>query len=187
MRYFLSFLVALGLLVLVIFLLFRDGDKPKSVEAPLTVQNLVDYASSGSEAVMTIDGPVNYVKDHQQVRVTVNRDNVTYEQLQGYSGDAIKVHNFANTQDAYAVFLKSLAHLGFTKGNNDPKGRDERGFCPAGDRYIFEFRQDGQELQRYWATTCGGAKTYLGFVSPTVDLFTAQVPGYQDLTEDIEL
>ncbi|HVA10893.1 MAG TPA: hypothetical protein VNG32_01875, partial [Candidatus Dormibacteraeota bacterium] len=74
---------------------------------------------------------------------------------------------------------------GFTDGNNDPKASDERGYCPLGDRYIFEFNENGQDLERYWATSCGSPKTYLGAFTLTVSLFTAQVPNYSTLTQNI--
>ncbi|HUY85076.1 MAG TPA: hypothetical protein VMU97_01015 [Candidatus Dormibacteraeota bacterium] len=183
MRYFISFLIALGLLFLVIFLLFRGGGKPAAPQ--LTARALAGYATSNAEAVMTIDGPVNSVQNHQQIRVTVSRDTVTYEQLQGYSGDVVNVQQYANTSDAYAAFLLSLARAGYTNGDNNPKARDERGFCPLGDRYVFQFTQDNQDLERYWTTSCGGAKTYLGPLSLTVRLFQLQVPNYSTLTQNI--
>lgn len=183
MRYFISFLVALGLLFLVIFLLFHGGNKPAAPQ--LTAQSLSSYASTDAEAVMTIDGPVNYVQNHQQIRVTVSRDTVTYEQLQGYSGNVVNMQQYANTQDAYTAFLLSLARAGFTQGNNDPKARDERGFCPLNDRYIFQFTQDNHDLERYWTTTCAGPKTYLGSLNLTLRLFQLQVPNYSDLTQNI--
>ena len=123
----------------------------------------------------------------QEVRVTVSPDNVTYEQLQGYNGNVVNMKNFANNQDAYAAFLKSLAHAGFTNGNKNSKASDERGYCPLGDRYVFQFSDGGQDLQRYWATSCGNPKTYLGSLPITISLFKAQIPGYDDLTQDLQL
>ena len=61
------------------------------------------------------------------------------------------------------------------------------GLCPLGDRYVFEFKQDGKELERYWATNCGGTKTYSGNVSLTLALFQAQIPNYNDLVQSISL
>lgn len=183
MRYFIYIIVTLGLLFLVIFLLFHGGKKPATPQ--LTAQTLPGYASSDAEAIMTIDGPVNAVQNHTQIRVTVGRDAVTYEQLQGYSGDVVKTQQYANTQDAYAVFLISLARAGYTKGDNNPKATDERGFCPLGDRYVFQFTQDNRDLQRYWITSCGGPKTYFGPLSLTVRLFQLQVPNYPELTSGI--
>lgn len=183
MRYFISFLVALGLLFLVIFLLFHGGSKPATPQ--LTAQALPGYATTDAQAVMTIDGPVNAVQNHKQIRITVSRDNVTYEQLQGYSGDVVQTQQYPNTEDAYATFLITLARAGYTRGDNNPKARDERGFCPLGDRYIFQFTQDNNDLERYWTTSCGGPKTYQGPLGLTIKLFQLQVPNYSDLTHNI--
>lgn len=183
MRYFISFLVALGLLFLVIFLLFHGGKKPSGPQPP-TIQTLSGYASTNAQAIMTIDGPVNSVQNHTAIRITVGNGGVTYEQLQGYSGDVVNTRQYANTQDAYAVFLLSLAKSGFTRGDNNPNARDERGYCPLGDRFIFQFTQDNNQLERYWATTCG-VKTYQGSLGQTIELFKLQVPDYSSLVQNI--
>lgn len=185
MRYFISFLVALGLLFLVIFLLFHSNSKPAA--PPLTARALPGYASTDAQAIVTIDGPVNSVQLHNQVRITVSRDTVTYEQLRGYSGDVVNTQQYANTQDAYGTFLMSLARAGFTRGDSNPQARDERGFCPLGARYIFQFTQDGNDLERYWTTDCGGPKTYNGPMPLTLRLFQLQVPNYSDLTRNVVL
>jgi hypothetical protein len=182
MRYFIAFFVTLGLLFLVLFLLFHSGGKPK---VPVTPKTLNSYASTDAEAIMTIDGPVNSSQEHQQVRITVGRDDINYEQLQGYNGSVVNMQDFPNSENGYDAFLLSLAHAGFTLGNNSPALRDERGYCALGDRYIFEFQQDGQDIERYWATSCGNPKTYLGALDLTVTLFQNQVPGYANLTQKV--
>jgi hypothetical protein len=184
MRYFIAFFTALGLLILVIVLLLHSGGKPKVHVTPKTLDS---YSTTDAEAVVTIDGPVNAAQNHQQVRITVDRDNVTFEQLKGYDGSVTNMQHFANTDNAYAVFLLSLAHAGFTKGDNSSSLSDERGICSLGDRYIFQFRQDGQDIERYWATSCGNPKTYLGALSLTITLFQNQVPNYTTLTQNFSL
>lgn len=182
MRYFVAFFVALGLLFLVVFLLFNAGGKPKAVITPRTLDS---YASTDAEVVMTIDGPINAAQEHQQVRITVGQGDVTFEQIQGYNGNVVNTQNYANTQSSYDNFLLSLAHAGFTQGDNSSSLRDERGFCALGDRYIFQLQQDGQTIERYWATSCGKPKTYLGALNLTITLFQNQVPNYNVLTEKL--
>ncbi|HZL08300.1 MAG TPA: hypothetical protein VFC50_03840 [Candidatus Dormibacteraeota bacterium] len=182
MRYFVAFFVALGLLFLVVFLLFHSGNKAKTP----TAKSLVSYSTTDAQVSMTIDGPVNADQSHQQVIVTVSNQDVTFEQLQGYDGDVIYSQSFANTQNSYAAFLQALAHAGFTLGNNSPYGKDERGYCPLGERYVFQLQQDGQNLERYWTTSCGGKlRTYLGGQILTIDLFQNQVPNYKGLTKTV--
>lgn len=185
MRYFLAFLIALLLIFWLIFLIFRGGNnKPK---VPSTTKALTSYASTNAEVRMTIDGPINAAQIHQQVRITAGRDDVTYEELKGYNGDVVNQRHFSNTQEAYAVFLSALNHAGFTQGTKDPVLKDERGYCSLGDRYIFELIQSGQDIFRYWATSCGNPKTYLGALTLTISLFKAQVPNYTDLTQNVRL
>jgi|SRR5665213_2151955 len=183
MRYFIAFFITMGLIFLLVVLLFGGGKS----KTPPTVKTLASYASTNAEAQLTIDGPINANQNHQQVQINVGRDDVTLEQLQGYDGDVTSMQNYANTQNAYANFLLALAHAGFTLGNNDPKSADERGFCPLGDRYVFQLTQDGKDIERYWATSCGSPKTYLGALDLTISLFKAQVPNYGKQTQNFIL
>ncbi len=185
MRYFIGFLITLGLIIIVIFLLFRgggDGGKPKTL---ITPKALDSYASSDAEVSMTIDGPVNADSLHQQLRVTVDHNNVTFEQLKGYEGTVVSMRRYDNTETAYSTFLISLKHAGFTLGDTNPKLRDERGYCSLGDRYIFKLDQGSKQLERYWTSSCGKTKTYLGAFSLTRQLFETQVPDYDKLTEKL--
>lgn len=184
MRYFIAFLVTLGLILSLFFLLFHSSGKPK---VPLTTKTLGSYASTDAQVALTIDGPVNADQNHQAVRITVSRDDVTFEQIQGYQNTVVNLQNYANNQDAYVNFLLALAHAGFTKGDANPNHSDERGYCPLGDRYIFELKQDNNDLERYWTSSCGGPKTYLGNTGLTLALFQAQVPNYRDLAQNAKL
>ncbi len=185
MRYFIGLIITLGLLVLLIVLLLSGGgskSKPKVASKPL-----YEYASTDAQVILTIDGPINAESDHEQIRITVDNGDVTYEHIQGYQGNAVDTRLYSNNQDAYDAFLHALMRVGFTYGRNDSALRDESGYCPLGDRYIFELKQDGKNLERYWNTSCDHTKTYLGGTDITLKLFKAQVPGYKDLTKDINL
>lgn len=179
MRYFLAFLVTLGLIFLLFSLLFHGSSQPKLPAA----KGLSSYATTDAVAKLTIDGPINADQLHQGVRITVGRDEVTFEQLAGYQGNVVNLQNFPNNSDAYANFLAALARAGFRQGSNLATLKDERGYCPLGNRYIFEFTQQDQSLERYWATSCGKPSTYLGAFTLTVDLFKAQVPDYNRLAQ----
>lgn len=183
MRYFMAFLAVMMLVFLLLALLLGGGKS----KAPPTAKTLASYATTDAQAQLTIDGPVNADQNHQAIRVTVSNNDVSFEQLQGYDGTVTNTQVFASTQNAYVNFLLALAHAGFTKGNNSPSMADERGYCPLGDRYVFELTQDGKDIERYWATSCGSPKTYLGSLSLTLSLFQAQVPNYSNLTQNIAL
>jgi hypothetical protein len=182
MRYFIGFLVTVGLVIILVILLFNGGGKSK---VPHTTKTLTDYATTDSNVSMTIAGPINAVSVHREQRVTVDRNNVTFEQMTGYDGQVVDTQVFANTDSAYDAFLHALQHAGFTRGNNSKALQDDVGFCSTGERYIFELNDDGKRLQRYWSSSCGSPKTYQGSLNLTLTLFQAQVPNYSTLSTGV--
>jgi hypothetical protein len=183
LRYFVGFFLAIGLIIILILLIFGGGNKAK---VPTTARTLDSYASTDAEVQMIIDGPINAAEDHQEVQITIDQYVTTYEQLQGYDGTVVNQQTFNNSQAGYAVLLHALTYAGFTKGNTNPDLKDERGYCPLGDRYIFELLQNNQDIERFWATSCGNPRTYDGNLALTVDLFKGQVPSYDTLVQGIQ-
>jgi hypothetical protein len=184
MRYYIGLVVTLGLIVLVLFLLFHGGGKPT---VPKTSAPLYSYANTGSDVRLTIDGPINASDDHQQVQITVNQNVVTYDQFQGYDGQVVNQQQFANSENAYSAFLYALALNGFTDGNTSSALSNEQGHCALGERYIFELMQNGNDLERFWATNCANViKSFNGNLPLMLTLFEAQVPNYQTLTAGIK-
>lgn len=184
MRYIVWLMAIVGLIIVLVILLSPGSSKPTT---PPAAKSLPSFASTDAQASLTIDGPVNANQDHQAIRITVGRDNVTFEQLTGYEGQVVNLQSYSNTEAAYDVFLRSISYGGFTRGNTDKNLSDERGYCPLGDRYIFDFNQDGNDLQRFWSTSCGSPKTYKGDVLLTIRLFQAQVPDYSKLSQNVSL
>jgi len=184
MRFFFGFLVAIGLIILIVFLMLSGNGGSK---LPATTKTLTSYTNDNDAVRLTIDGPVNADQNHLGIQITVDSSDVTFEQLQGYQGSVVNLQNFANNQPAFAVFLYALNYAGFTKGNTAKSLSDERGYCSQGDRYIFELLENGNDVERYWTSSCGSPKTYLGSLGLTLTLFKAQVPGYDQLTQNIDL
>jgi hypothetical protein len=182
MRYFIGFLVTIFLIITLIILLFSGGGKPK-----VTPKDLTSYASTDVQVRYTIVGPVVAQSLARSVRITVDRDNVTYEQINGYDGEVVNTQMFANTQNAYNVFLHALKYAGFAHGDNNPALKDETGRCATGQVYLYEVIQDGNDLQRYWSTSCGGFKTFLGGAGMVQTLFQAQVPNYGNVSSGVSL
>lgn len=181
MRYITGILIAIGLVVLTIILIVKAlGGGGGSSEAPRQI-DLNSYASTSAVMQMTIDGPVNADKTHNQIRVTVGRDETTLDILKGYQGNVVSTKTFANNQDSYAQFLHALNVAGFTKGNTDPNLRDERGYCPTGERFIFKAISGDQDVMRWWKSSCGQGN-FRGRSDVIRILFKAQVPDYTRLT-----
>ena len=185
MRYFIGFVVTIGLIILLIVLLFGGGGGNK---VPNSSKPLTSYATTDAVAKLTIDGPINNQQQHQQVQISVDNTQVLYEQLQGYDGSVVAQKTYGSSQNAYYNFLAALGvSAGFTKGNTSSALSDERGYCPSGDRYVLELTQDGKDVERFWATNCGGTKTYGGSLNLTLSLFKAQVPDYNTLIQSLSL
>jgi hypothetical protein len=180
MRYFTIFLVAIGLLVLVLVIIVKSLSGPPG-KPPI---NLNSYASTLATAQLTIDGPVNADQTHQQVQITVGNTGNQFEILQGYQGTVQTNKTFESNTNAFSAFLQALQLADFTKGSNT-QVPDEQGYCPDGDRYIFELSEGADTVERYWATSCGGQGTYGGDVEQTLDLFEKQVPDYDELVSNV--
>lgn len=179
MRYIIGFLVTIGLIVLIFVLLLRGGGQPAQ---PNSGPSLPSYADTDTLMQMTIDEPINAASKHRQIQVTVGRDDVTVALMQGYSGHVLREKSYSNSQDAYAAFLYALARAGYDKGDNSSDLKEDRGYCPEGNRYIFEIIQNGHDIQRYWTTNCGGPHSFQGDKGTVLTLFQRQVPDYDEVT-----
>ncbi len=186
MRYFVGFIITIGLIIVLILMLFGGGSKDKT-KLPQSTKTLDSYSTTNAEARMTIDGPVNANQIHKKLQINVSKDEVTYKQYTGYEGKVTKRSSYQNNQNAYANFLRALAVAGFTRGSLDEQLKDERGQCPLGSRYIFEFIQDDKQIERYWATSCHGQKSFLGAFDINVQLFEAQVPDFDKVNNNFSL
>lgn len=183
MRYIFGFLVTIGLIVLILVLLLKGGGD--SASAPKAL-NLGDYARSDSAAHFVLDGPIVADQNHREVKIDVDANEVTFTLLDGYEGSVINSQTYPNNQDAYTNFLLALQHQGYTDGNNDASMKDERGYCPLGQRKIFSFTNGSETLMRYWSTGCN-VKTFKGSVSTVTQLFKSQVPDYDKLVRGTQL
>jgi hypothetical protein len=181
MRYLVGLLVTIGLLILLIVIIVQGGGSSKD-KVPQTKRSLVSYSATDAVARLTTVGPINAEQDHKQIQITVGRDDVVIETITGYNGAVTSQQNYANTEASYYEYLSALDRAGFTKGDSNPALKNDSGYCPLGNRYIFEFIQNDKTLERFWATDCGKPKTYLGSVGLTLTLFQAQVPDYTTIS-----
>jgi hypothetical protein len=185
LRYFIGFVVVIGLLIFLIVLIFGGGGDSKKV--PESSRTLSSYAQSDSQVSLTIDGVENSASEHRQVVIAVNSDRVLYEVKAGYNGDVIDSKTFSNSTASYTAFLLALEHANFTKGDLKHKTADPRGYCPLGQRFIFELTDKGSSIERFWSTSCGKPKTFFGDLGTNLALFENQVPRYHDLVDDVAL
>jgi len=183
MKYFFGFIIIVALVVFVFILVLKGFSGPAQ---PKNQINLLDYANSSTVVRLFVDGPVNADSQHNGYRITIGRDANTIETLQGYKYEVIKAQTYANNNDAYATFLRSIQLLNFTRGNPDPNLSDMRGVCPTGTRYSFEVESAGQEVQRYWTSSCGGG-SFKGNTASIRTLFIRQIPDFDKITSGLHL
>ena len=180
MRYVIGFLIGIGLIVLTFVLIVRIFGGGGEEAGPRPV-DLNSYATTDTVMRLTMDGPIVSEQKHEQVRITVGRDQVLFERFKGYQGDVVATKSYPNNPDAYAQFLHALNVAGYTQG--DPEApKDERGFCPTGRRFVYEAIGDGENILRWWNTSCGGDQgNFQGRAGDIRRLFTRQVPDYNEL------
>lgn len=179
MRYFVGFLLLIGLVILGYTLFFRGSpsSKVKSIYLP-------DYANTATVMRYTVDGPINADQNHRQVRITVGQDQSSIDILQGYQGTVIDSKQYPNNEPAYNSFLHALVLENYTAVKKSTI--DSTSVCPLGNRYHLEIITDGQDVQNLWTATCTSG-TYGGLFSNTSILFKAQIPDYNSMTASLNI
>lgn len=183
MRYLLGFLIAIGLIILVFIIILKSvGHSPTKAPTPL-----ISYANSNTVVEMTVDGPETADQTHQSVNVTVGQTQAVIDIIQGYEGNVTNSKTYTNNEPAYAVFLRALDIAGFNNGDTSQNLTDYRGYCPTGDRYIFTINDNGNTLQQFWTTSCGGQGSLKGDEGTIQELFQDQIPEYGELTNNVNI
>jgi hypothetical protein len=175
MKYFLGFLAAVGLIILVFILVLRGFGGDKNVAQP---DPLSDYANTDALVRMTVDGPIVADQQHNAYRISVGRSETRIETLKGYEYEIIETRTYENNQQGFTNFLRALDVVGFSKGNDKAtkEADDERGMCATGKRFVFEIINGTSQIQRYWSSTCGTLGTFKGNSAQVKSLFDRQVP-----------
>ncbi len=184
MRYYIGFLITIGLVIVLILLLFAGGGSKSKTAAPM--KKLNSYATTDAQVSITVDGPIVADSLHQSYRIIISNSDATFEAFQGYNDTLINIRSYPNNVNAYYAFLSSLTIAGFTSGDKSPTVANDTGLCPQGNRTDYRMTQDGQSLLHYWSTTCGSA-TYTGSISLTMWLFHNQIPNYGQLTSNLNV
>jgi hypothetical protein len=174
------------ILIIILVMLFGHGKKPVPVNP---IKPLGDYADTNATVTFTTDGMVNADELHRSIRITVSANQMQLDVLQGYNPRVITSKSFVNNQEAYTVFLKSIANAGFVAKLKKSKApADERGQCPLGLRYIMTLNDGSDDISRLWSSTCGSKiGTSGGAITTLQRLFQAQIPNYTTLTDQVNL
>ncbi|HUB94111.1 MAG TPA: hypothetical protein VMB52_06430 [Verrucomicrobiae bacterium] len=182
LRPLLTGLVAIGLVVLVIVLIIKGFSHPP--EAPGSATDITNYANSDATVTLLVDGPTSYNDNHYQIKISVSAAQNEIDIIQGYQGVVVNSQTFPNNSAAFAAFLQALNLMNFSKGRQSSE--DYRGYCPAGERYIYTFNDGTKNLFSYWSTSCGQG-TFQGKVAPVLQQFSNQIPpdAYDKITSGV--
>jgi len=185
MRYFVGFLVTIGLIVLAFVLIFNLTDNSSNPTAdPAEQTQLTSYANTTRTARLTVDGQINADSIHRQVQIDVGQNQSSFTLVGGYNGNVIKRQTYDNNQTAYRNFLYAIQQAGFSNGDFDPNKADERGACPSGRRISLDIFDGTERVQHLWTTTCGGG-TFKGNLDLITRLFQRQIPDYNQQSRGI--
>lgn len=185
MRYFIGFLIILGLIILGIILFIRllfGGSEPQ----PKDTEALTSYARTSTIMQLEIGGPITADQDFRRVQIDVGTNGNEIRIYKGYQNEVIRRENFYGSAESYANFLRAIDLLGYTNGDASEELADERGYCPDGQRYVFSIIDGSETKQRFWSTSCGKQGSFKGSDGAITELFENQIPGYSEITDDLD-
>ena len=185
MRYFLGFLIAIGLLALVIILVVKGLSNNKTLGPQ--PKPLSSYSNTDSVAGLLISGPIVADQNYEQVQININQVSSQINIINGYLGTVVNTKTFENNPSAYSAFLSALQGSGFNLGNTSYKYKTPVGFCSFGNSYTYTFINGGNTIFDYWATTCGGQGNFKGSIGNVNQLFEAQIPNFSTILADTSL
>lgn len=185
MKYAIGFVAVILITILTFVLIWRGvmNREPEIQPAPLA-----DYALTTTAMRLTVDGAVNPDEQHRAIRITVSRSESRVEILKGYNYEFVDGKSYPSTDEAYSTFLRALDLMNYTKGNDTAEMEDDRGYCPAGKRFIYEIIDGTDVSQRYWSTSCSKkVGNFEGDAQDVRKLFEEQIPDFKKFTKDVDL
>lgn len=180
-KYLVTFLIAIALVIFVIVLVLQNlgGDSTPANDKPA----MTEYINTDSEMSVTAYGPIVADEDFKSARITVSSSEVTIDLMRGYNQRTVNTRSYPSNGNAYNDFVRALSILNFNSGNDNEKLADETGYCPTGNRYVYEITENNARQQRYWSGSCTKG-TFRGLSPQVRALFKAQVPDYTDVLRD---
>lgn len=185
MKYVLSVLAVILLIVIALVFVFNRGDDTATSEDDRTIA-LINYASTNSSVSHTTFGRLVGEEERRAVRIIVTPTERRLEILSGYDENVISGQTYQNTQTAYENFLSALNTAGFLR-TKETTIQDERGICPTGNRYEYILRDSSEIKHNTWSSSCNSNGTFAGTASSVRRLFQEQIPEFQVLTRDVDL
>lgn len=186
MRHFLVVLAIIAFVIiggLIIFAIPWGGSGDEKETKQQTV--LTDFAKTGASAQLQVRGSVTNDKEHQELTISVNRDEVVATVFKGYDFTELKTTRNSNNKESYEVFLSALYNAGFTLRQKPRQGVSIPGICPSGELYNYSLvnvTSDGAPKPA-WATNCSKKDgDFAGSITSVNKLFEDQVVEFDEFT-----
>ncbi len=135
------------------------------------------------------EGVTNNDEDHRSIKITVSSSSVVLNVYKGYTYLPLSSQSFPNNQTSYLEFLHAIYNLGFTSERSKPAVQSIAGQCPFGQKFTYSSDGISHAPASLWTTTCigPGLGTFSGKTQRINSLFQNQVPGYNELVNQINL
>lgn len=134
----------------------------------------------------TVRGPIVANEDFRSYQITVTPNSRTLTVYEGYLKNVSQKITKSNNVAAYKQFVYALNDVGFMSGSQSSDENDVNGVCATSYAYEFEIIQDGETLKKLWTSKCSSARgTANGSLSSVEDLFIVQIPGGEDIIDEI--
>ncbi len=189
MRYGIAvIIIALFAVLGVVILVNRNNTTPSGQPTTKTV-TLSDSDSSPTASISwTQQGRIVGNNQFNSIRVTVTPTYRRLEILNGYQNTVVRSNDYENNQDAYNTFARALDLLKFGRSRTVSNPNVE-GVCPFGNRFLYNFNANSQQLVNTWSDTCNVSNgTYAGSNAvSTGQLFRNQIPDYSRQTNSVSL
>ncbi len=187
MKYVFGIVGVIIVLLIIVLAIFFGGRN--STEQTAVDKVILSEQTDGNTAVkLTTQGRLVGDTERRAIAVTVTSTQRRLDILSGYDESVISSKTFPNTQEAYETFLVALEEAGFTNQRISLID-DERAACPLGRRFIYQLRENGEDVLRSWDTNCRSDNpgTFDGESNLVRTLFERQIPDYRKETSSVRL
>lgn len=141
--------------------------------------------STGRSVTMTVRGPIVAQENFTSYRVSASNSERSMIIYKGYLEEQTNGKTLGNNTQAYEEFVYALDKANMMQGKapaNDDEAKDLRGICAGGYLYEFAVLSGGNEVKKFWTSTCEGSKGTLDASTDQLSqLFLAQIPGSKEL------
>jgi hypothetical protein len=145
--------------------------------------------SDGHSVRMSVRGPIVANEEFNSYQISISADQRRITTHVGYLESVVDQKRLSNNVASYEQFVHALDKANLAKGEEfDGDDNDVRGICATGRLYEFSILEDGEPVKYLWTSTCKGSSGSLdASVAQLTELFVVQIPGAEDLIDNVDL